>query len=116
MQKLGLRHMTHLRSLIVHLEAAERKSVPAALDNVTSCEVDHIEFFLDLWGPLTGDDWIGVPAILERPNFRRIRKLEFQLSGRRDIVTETETWILHQLRALDARHILHIHDGHINKV
>jgi hypothetical protein len=84
---------------------ATLSDIPAVLDQITSPVINNIKISFEAKPediqPEEGS-WRRIPAILARPNFRQLRKLEFCVD-RVDSFAEMEAWIRETLAELELR-------------
>jgi len=85
---------------------ATLSDIPAVLDQITSPMINHIEISFrakpeDIQ-PEEGS-WRRIPAILTRPNFQQLRKLEFYVDPPIHCAEKIEAWIRETLAELELR-------------
>jgi hypothetical protein len=100
--------MTSLRFLYLQIPRGW-EHIPDILNDITSCMIDQVTFSLAFSSFIYSDQdlWVGIPSIIARPNFRRLRKLEFCVTPR-EKVADVERWVQYQLRGLESQDVLHI--------
>jgi hypothetical protein len=85
---------------------ATLSDIPTVLDHITSPMINRIEICFraepeDIQ-PEEGS-WKRIPAILARPNFRQLRKLEFHVDRPIHCAEKIEVWIQETLAELELR-------------
>ncbi|KIM76578.1 hypothetical protein PILCRDRAFT_826150 [Piloderma croceum F 1598] len=85
---------------------ATLSDIPAVLDQITSPMINHIKISFQVKPadiqPEEGS-WRRIPAILARPNFRQLRKLEFYIDRPIHWAEKIEAWIRETLAELELR-------------
>jgi len=83
---------------------ATLSDIPAVLDQITSPMINYIKISfraeLENIQPEEGS-WRRIPAILARPNFRQLRKLEFYVDRPIHCAEKIEAWIRETLAELE---------------
>jgi hypothetical protein len=108
---LCLNMMSSLSNFHLHfLIRDDWRYIPTVLDSITSQNISHVKFTLELSTYVLSpeDSWVEVASIIARSNYRHLRKLEFRLIGERSGMDKVEGWISRQLRNLEHPDILHV--------
>lgn len=85
---------------------ATLSDIPAVLDQITSPIINRIEIsFRAEPEDIQSEEgsWRGIPAILTRPNFQQLRKLEFYIDRPIHCAQKIEVWIRETLAELELR-------------
>jgi hypothetical protein len=69
--------MTGLRFLYLQILSNNWIYIPDILNDITLCVIDQVDAEISYPFYRSNDIWRGMPPIVARPNFRRLRKLEF---------------------------------------
>ena len=85
---------------------ATLSDIPAVLDQITSPMINHIKIIFQVKPediqPEEGS-WRRIPAILARPNFQQLQKLEFDVGRSIHDAEKIEAWIQETLAELALR-------------
>jgi hypothetical protein len=80
--------------------------IPAVLDQITSPMINHIKIDFEIKPKDIEHEecsWGRIPAILVRPNFRQLQKLEFDVDRPVSCAEKMEAWIWVMLAELELR-------------